>query len=181
VPKALSPGRVFPKRSIEQMKARVPRLARVSATLAVALAAALWAGACEKHPTAPSTSLTFDNNGVSSLSYAESCVAAGNCRQLVVELQAKYGRPRNPEEIFGITRRVAWALRRQGGGLLIKNGGNNTIRYQNKSFSLCRIAFPNGHIWKVMTSCGDGAAGPGWADNGFVNPNLYVPAIDPGE
>ena len=43
---------------------------------------------------------------------------------------------------FEITKRVAWLLRGQGVGLLIKNGGENTSRGRGYSFSISRICYP---------------------------------------
>ncbi len=111
----------------------------------------------------------------------------GNCdalvngdRQLLVECIHATIRPRNEHEAFEVTKRVAWALRGQGGGLLIKNGGENIVSWQGYSFSAGRVCFPDGHIYKVITDVGPGGAnGPGWSDNDFVDRSLYVPAIDP--
>jgi hypothetical protein len=81
---------------------------------------------------------------------------------------------------FEVTKRMAWALRGEGAGLLIKNGGDNTVAWQGRSFSASRICYPDGHIFKVLSDVGDGGAnGPSWQDNDFVDPSLYVPAIDP--
>ena len=52
---------------------------------------------------------------------------------------------------FDITRRVAWALRGEGAGLLIKTGGENIVSWQGKSFAAGRICYPDGKIWKVLT------------------------------
>ncbi len=111
----------------------------------------------------------------------------GNCdalvngdRQLLVECIHATIRPRNEVEAFEVTKRVAWALRGQGGGLLIKNGGENVVSWQGYSFSAGRVCFPDGHIYKVISDVGPGGAnGPQWADNDFVDRSLYVPAIDP--
>jgi len=81
---------------------------------------------------------------------------------------------------FEVTKRVAWLLRGQGAGLLIKNGGENIISWAGYSFSISRICFPDGHIYKVISDAGDGGTnGPTWADNDFVDRSLYVPAIQP--
>ena len=45
---------------------------------------------------------------------------------------------------FDVTKRVAWLLRGQGYGLLIKNGGENIIPWQGYSFSISRIVRTNG-------------------------------------
>jgi hypothetical protein len=84
------------------------------------------------------------------------------------------------DRAFEVTKRVAWLLRGEGAGLLIKNGGENIIFWQGYWFSLSRICFPDGHIFKVLTDAGEGGTnGPAYNDNGFVDPRLYVPAIDP--
>jgi hypothetical protein len=82
---------------------------------------------------------------------------------------------------FEVTKRVAWLLRDQGGGLLIKNGGENIIEWNGYLFSIGRICFPGGHIFKILTDVGDGGTnGPGWHDEGFVEADRYVPAMNPG-
>ncbi len=83
------------------------------------------------------------------------------------------------EAAFEVTKRIAWLLRGQGAGELIKNGGENIVSWKGYSFAAGRICYPDGHIYKVLTDVG-GGNGAGWADNGFVDPSLYVPAINPG-
>jgi hypothetical protein len=84
------------------------------------------------------------------------------------------------ELAFEVTKRIAWALRGEGGGLLIKNGGENIISWKGYSFSLSRICYPDGHIWKVLTDAGEGGTnGANWSDNDYVDKSLYVPAINP--
>jgi hypothetical protein len=91
-------------------------------------------------------------------------------------------KPTNGATAFEVTKRVAWLLRGEGAGELIKNGGENIISWQGYSFSISRICYPDGHIYKVITDAGDGGTnGPGWADNGFVDKSLYVAAIDPNK
>ena len=85
---------------------------------------------------------------------------------------------RTVEGAFEVTKRVAWALRHEGAGLLIKNGGENIVSWQGYWFSAGRICFPNGHIYKVLTDI-PSTNGPSWQDNDFVDRSLYVPAIDP--
>lgn len=81
-----------------------------------------------------------------------------------------------------VTKRVAWLLRGDGGGLLIKESGENVIRWQGYSFSATRICFPDGHIFKIIGDAGPGGANsPAFGDNGFVDRSLYVPAIDPSK
>jgi hypothetical protein len=82
------------------------------------------------------------------------------------------------EDAFEVTKRVAWALRGEKAGLLIKNGGENIISWHGMSFSAGRICYPDGHIYKVLTDI-PATNGPSWQDDGFVDPSLYVPAIDP--
>lgn len=88
--------------------------------------------------------------------------------------------PRDAEGAFEVSKRVAWALRGEGAGLLIKNAGENIVSWHGYSFSASRICYPDGHIYKVISDAGPGGAnGASWQDNGFVDRKLYVPAIDP--
>lgn len=81
---------------------------------------------------------------------------------------------------FEITKRIAWLARGEGLGLLIKNGGENTIGWRGQSFSVSRVCYPDGHIYKVISDAGEGGTnGATWADNDFVDKSMYVPAIDP--
>src|SRR5207245_7937609 len=86
----------------------------------------------------------------------------------------------SPAAAFEVTKRVAWLLRGESGGLLIKNGGENIVSWQGYSFAAGRMCYPDGHIYKVVGDVG-GANTASWADNGFVDPSLYVPAIDPSK
>ena len=79
---------------------------------------------------------------------------------------------------FEVIKRVAWLLRGQGAGLLIKNGGENIVSWKGYSFSAARICYPDGHIYKLLSDVPT-TNGPSWQDNGFVDPSLYLPAIDP--
>jgi len=88
--------------------------------------------------------------------------------------------PHDQYGAFEVTKRVAWALKGEGAGLLIKNGGENIVPWQGYSFSAGRLCYPDGHIYKVISDVGPGGLnGPSWQDNGFVDRSLYVPAIDP--
>lgn len=86
---------------------------------------------------------------------------------------------RTVEAGFEVTKRIAWLLRGEGAGLLIKNGGENIISWMGYSFSVGRICYPDGHIYKVLSDV-PSTNGAAWGDNGFVDPSLYVPAINPG-
>ena len=81
---------------------------------------------------------------------------------------------------FEVTKRVAWLLRGEGAGLLIKNDGENIIRWQGYSFSASRICYPDGTINKLMLDVGPGGSNaPAFGADDKVDPSLYVPAIDP--
>ena len=82
------------------------------------------------------------------------------------------------EGAFEVTKRIAWLLRGEGGGLLIKNGGENIVSWKGYSFAAARICYPDGHIYKVLSDVPT-TNGPSWQDNDFVDRSLYVPAIDP--
>ena len=89
--------------------------------------------------------------------------------------------PTDGYSAFEVTKRVAWALRGEGAGLLIKNGGENIISWRGYSFSMGRIVYPDGRLVKVIYAVGPASEnGPSWQDNGdYVDPSFYLPAIDP--
>jgi hypothetical protein len=88
--------------------------------------------------------------------------------------------------IFNFTRRAAWQLKDittddpHPCGLLIKNGGENIFVCGGVSYSISRLCYPNGHIFKILADAGpNGANQPQWVDDGFVDVSLYHPAVDP--
>jgi hypothetical protein len=88
------------------------------------------------------------------------------------------------QDAFAVTKRVAWLLRNQGYGLLIKNGGENVISWQGYSFSISRLSYFNGGLVKVLSDAGEGGGnGATWDTSlfypGAVDPALYLPAINP--
>ena len=107
------------------------------------------------------------------------CSGIGD-RDDLIECIHSHVNPHNEYEAFEVTKRVAWALRGEGAGLLIKTGGENIVPWKGYVFAAGRICYPDGHIFKVISDVGPGGAnGPSWQDNGFVDPKLYVPALDP--
>jgi len=107
------------------------------------------------------------------------CSVIADHYQLVVCVHSHIN-PHNEFEAFEVTKRVAWALRGESAGLLIKNSGENIVSWKGRSFSAGRICYPDGHIMKVISDVGPGGANsPIWLDNGYVDPGLYVAAIDP--
>ena len=108
------------------------------------------------------------------------CGGIGDHQQLV-ECIWDHIHPTDPASDFEVTKRVAWALRGEGAGLLIKNGGDNITAWRGYSFSVSRIVYPDGRLVKVIYDAGVGGAnGPSWQDGGdYVDPSLYLPAMDP--
>ena len=104
--------------------------------------------------------------------------STANKEKLVECIHDHVNPPLTVEGAFEVTKRVAWALRGEGAGLLIKNGGENIVGWKGYSFAAARICYPDGHIYKVLTDV-PGTNGPSWQDNDFVDRSLYVPAIDP--
>jgi hypothetical protein len=90
-------------------------------------------------------------------------------------------RPTDNDRAFEVTKRVAWALRGDGAGLLIKNGGENVTDWQGRRFSSSRICYPDGRLVKVIYDAGPGGAnGPSWQDyDDYVDESLYAPPMDP--
>jgi hypothetical protein len=111
-----------------------------------------------------------------------SCDSLVNDKQKLVECIHDAVNPAagSVDQAFEVTKRVAWALRGEAAGLLRKDGGENIVSWQGYSFSAGRICYPDGHIYKVVGDVG-GANTASWSDNGFVDPSLYVPAIDPSK
>jgi hypothetical protein len=99
----------------------------------------------------------------------------------LVECIWDHVRPTDGVTAFNVTKRVAWALRGEGAGLLTKNGGDNIVAWQGHLFSVSRIVYPDGRLVKVIYDAGPGGAnGPSWQDGGdYVDPSLWVAAIDP--
>ena len=89
-------------------------------------------------------------------------------------------RPTDEFGAFEVTKRVAWGLRNEGAGLLLKPSGENIVTWQGRTFAASRIIYSDGHLFKVVTDVGRGGAnGPSWQDEGFLDKSRYVPAIDP--
>ncbi len=110
------------------------------------------------------------------------CDPTKDCSSVVTQIYNQVNPPKTAAGSFEVTKRVAWALKAKNVGLLRKDGGDNVIQWQGINFSACRVAFPDGHIFKIMGDCGDGGANtPEWADNGSVDPSLYVAALDPSK
>ena len=103
-------------------------------------------------------------------------------KQKLVECIWDHIHPTDHITAFEVTKRVAWALRGEGVGLLIKNGGENIVAWQGYLFAASRVLYPDGHLFKVIYDAGPGGAnGPSWQDEGVDGSlqNRYVPAIDP--
>jgi len=91
-------------------------------------------------------------------------------------------RPGNTVDDLEVVKRVAWLLRGEGAGLLVKNSGEGVVLWQGYGFSVSRICYPDGHIYKIIIDAGAGCQNlPTFVDNDFVDPTLYVAAIDPNK
>jgi hypothetical protein len=108
------------------------------------------------------------------------CVPGAD-RQALVSCVWEHIHPTDNNSAFEVTKRVAWAYRGEGAGLLIKNGGENITAWRGYLFSSSRIVYPDGRLVKVIFDAGPGGAnGPSWQDSGdYVSPSLYVTAMDP--
>ena len=84
-----------------------------------------------------------------------------------------------PASVFEVTKRVVWLLRgsgSNGAGLLIKNGGENIVSWQGRSFAAARLVYPDGHLYKIETDVPNGP--PAWSDEG-VDPGLIPLRVNP--
>ncbi len=133
-----------------------------------------------RSPMKPFVAPPSSGGGTGPVGNWEQCGSlAGNKQALVSCVHGAVNPPRTEAGAFEVTKRVAWLLRGEGAGLLIKNGGENIVGWMGFSFSAGRICYPDGHIYKVLSDI-PGTNGPSWQDNDFVHPSLYVPAIHPG-
>ena len=128
-------------------------------------------------PPPPPPSQAHPGPGPGPIGDWENCVPTAG-EALVGCVHAAINPARTEAGAFEVTKRVAWLLRGQGAGLLIKNGGENIVSWKGYSFSAARICYPDGQIYKMLTDVPT-TNGPSWQDNGFVDRSLYLPAIDP--
>ncbi len=106
------------------------------------------------------------------------CDPHADCTELVRQIKAQINPPNTPEGAFEVTKRVAWALRGKGVGLLIKDSGENIVNWKGYWFAAARVCFPDGHIYKILSDV-PATNGPSWQDNDYVDPSRYVAAMDP--
>ena len=110
----------------------------------------------------------------------QSCASLTGNKSALVNCVWNAVHPTDSVSDMELTKRVAWLLRGEGAGLLIKTSGDNVVIWQAYSLSASRICYPDGHIWKLLSDAGPGGSNlPQFADNDFVDKTLYVPAIDP--
>lgn len=74
---------------------------------------------------------------------------------------------------FEITKHVAWQLKGEQAGLLVKTSGNNC-----QGFAVDIIMYPDGSIYDILTDSG-ASNGPSWNASDPVDPSRYHAAIDP--
>jgi hypothetical protein len=108
----------------------------------------------------------------------QACAAYTADKQSLVQCVHDAINPVGVDGAFEVTKRVAWLLRGEGGGLMIKNGGDNIVFWQGYSFSAGRMMFSDFHYVKILTDVG-GANGATWSEQGPGDPTQYVPAINP--
>ncbi len=128
-----------------------------------------------------STSATFTTPVAPGNDYgAWESTCQGRVGEALVGCVWGFVRPTNSVQDLEVAKRVAWLLRGSGGGLLLKGSGENTVPWLGMTFSASRVCFSDGHIFKIIGDAGPGGANsPAWGDNDFVDPSLYVAAIDP--
>lgn len=101
-------------------------------------------------------------------------------KQKYVECIHERIRPTNEHSAFEVTKRVAWGLRHEGAGLLLKPAGENIVTWRGYTFAAGRILYADGHLYKVISDVGPGGAnGPMFLDEGFLDAGRRLPALDP--
>lgn len=104
--------------------------------------------------------------------------AAGKI-SLISCVQSALGLDSSTSSAFEVTKRVAWLLKGTGCGLVVQNGGDNTVSWNGYTFAAGIVGFPNGECYIILNAVGTGNS-PTWEYNGLVEPSLYVAAMDPG-
>ena len=84
-------------------------------------------------------------------------------------------RPLIPAGAFEVTKRIAWLLCGEGGGLWIKNGGENIVSWKGCNFAAARICYPDGHYYRCVRVRHERTE----LVTILVDRSPYVPAIDP--
>lgn len=101
--------------------------------------------------------------------------------QIKAELEARGVDLSGPCGAFQIVKRVAWALRHDGYGLLGgKNPAQNGCTVNGERYSVDWILKPNGIGRDILGDAGN-ANSPQWGHEEHADPSLYRPAIDPGD
>jgi hypothetical protein len=112
----------------------------------------------------------------------QSCASQAGNKAKLVQCVWNAVLPNDSPSDMEVVKRVAWLLRGEGAGLLIKPSGDGWVLWQGYQFSISRICYPDGHIYKILSDAGpNGVNGPIFSDNDFVDKALYVPAIDPAK
>ena len=88
--------------------------------------------------------------------------------------------PTDEYSAFEVTKRVAWGLRDEGAGLLLKPTCENIVTWRGYTFAAGRIIYADGHLYKVISDVGRGGTnGPSWQDEGYLDTSKRLPALDP--
>lgn len=102
---------------------------------------------------------------------------AQNHGDVVAQVAAEQPPDHTLEGAMGFTLRVLARLNAlypaEGAGLLEKVAGENIVPYSGTLVSASRIAYPNQHIFKVLTDVPT-TNGPQWSDDGFVSVGGYM-------
>lgn len=104
--------------------------------------------------------------------------------ELVHKVAAIFRDRKTERAIFDVPLHVAWMLKDKGCGLLERqNGGEGITVINGKNYSIKRVIFDNGHLFKLLIDSGVGGANtPEWADEGFLDlngPDTFHPALNP--
>lgn len=92
------------------------------------------------------------------------------------------------DQIFRFTQTVAWTLANGSygdpagllAGLLNKDAGENIFTCGGVSYSISRICYSNGHLFKVVGDAGPGGGNtPQWNSDSPLLPDAYRAATDP--
>jgi hypothetical protein len=110
---------------------------------------------------------------------ADNCAGQTGDLQGLVQCYINEFHPTDYPSDFEVTKRVAWALRAQGGALLYITSGSALVTWQGQTYSASRICY-NSEMIKIIMDAGPGGAnGPEWLDNGPTTPGQCLQPLDP--
>lgn len=111
----------------------------------------------------------------------QACAPLTSNRPALVECVHATIHPTNSVGDLEVVKRVAWLLRGEGGGLPQRRRRERRAVAGIQLLSDANLFPERPYLQDHQRRRAGGTNTPGYADNDFVDPSLYVPAIDPSK